>query len=155
MLDVATEVDKIEVLPRAVEWWRVAVVSVLLYAGNLCTFAAVRRGDVSMVTPVLGTKVVFVALGVLAISGASLSAGLWVAAGLATLGILVMSRSDLKHGAANGAAIGLCLLASLFFGLTDVLIAEWVPKYGIPLTRLALRLCARRSKLSRTPSPQR
>ena len=116
--------------PAAVEWWRPAVVSAMLYCGNLCTFAAVRRGDVSLVTPVLGTKVVFVALGVLALSGQSLSAGLWAAAGLATLGILVMSRSDLRPGSANGTAIGLCLLAALFFGLTDVFIAEWVPRYG-------------------------
>src|SRR5205823_307127 len=101
----------------AVEWWRPVLVATCLYCGNLCTFAAVRRGDVSMVTPVLGTKVVFVALGVLAVSGHSLSGGLWLAAGLAMLGILVMSRSDMKHGVANGVAIGLCLLASLFFGL--------------------------------------
>lgn len=114
----------------AVEWWRPAVVAALLYCGNLSTFAAVRRGDVSMVTPVLGTKVVFVALGVLALSGQTLSTGLWVAAALAMLGIIVMSRSDMRPGAANGAAIGLCLLASVFFGLTDVLIAEWVPRYG-------------------------
>jgi drug/metabolite transporter (DMT)-like permease len=116
--------------PEVMDWWRAALVAGLIYCGNLCMFAATRRGDVSMVTPVLGTKVIFVALGVLAISGQSLSTGLWIAAALAMLGIVVMSRSDMQHGKANGAAIGLCLLSAVFFGLTDVLIAQWVPRFG-------------------------
>ena len=137
------------------EMWRPAVAAALIYCGSWATLAAVRRGDVSMVTPVLGTKVVFVAAGVTGISGLPLSAGLWAAAVLATLGIFVMGRTDWRPGSGSGAAIWLCLAASVLFGLTDVLIAQWVPLYGgniflgsIPLLLGAFSLAA----IARAPS---
>lgn len=116
-------------LPVA-EMWRPALTSALIYLGSLSTFAAVQRGDVSMVTPILGTKVVFVALGVVALSGQTLSAGLWAAAILATAGILVTGRGDFKPGRDGWPAIGLCLASAFFFGLTDVLIGQWAQAYG-------------------------
>lgn len=112
------------------ELWRPALISAFIYAGSLGTFAAIRRGDVSMVTPILGTKVIFVALGVVIISGGGLSTGLWTAALLATAGIFFIGRPDLLPGRAGGPAILLCLVSSLFFGLTDVLIGKWAGKFG-------------------------
>ena len=112
------------------ELWRPALASVLIYAGSLGTFGAIRRGDVSMVTPILGTKVLFVALGVVTISGGTLSASLWTAAILATAGIFFIGRPDLRPGRAGGPAILLCLVSSVFFALTDVLIGQWAVKFG-------------------------
>lgn len=112
------------------EMWRPALTSVLIYAGSLGAFAAIRRGDVSMVTPILGTKVLFVALGVVTITGGTLSAGLWTAALLATAGIFFIGRPDLKPGSAAGPAILMCLVSSALFGLTDVLIGHWAAKFG-------------------------
>ena len=116
-------------LPLA-EWWRPALTSGLIYIGSWSTFAAVKRGDVSMVTPILGTKVVFVALGYVAFSGHTLSPGLWAAAILATAGVFVVGAGDLKPGKAGRMAIALCLSSAFFFGLTDVLIGEWAQAHG-------------------------
>lgn len=116
-------------LPLA-ESWRPALTSALIYFGSWSTFAAVKRADVSLVTPVLGTKVVFVALAFVALSGKPLSPGLWTAALLATAGVFVIGAADLKPGNAPGPAIALCLASSLFFGVTDVLIGQWAPHYG-------------------------
>ncbi len=110
--------------------WRPALTSGLIYVGSLATFAAIRRGDVSLVTPILGTKVLFVALGVVTISGGTLSIGIWTAALLATAGIFFIGRPDLQPGRAGGPAILLCLISSALFALTDVLIVQWAEKYG-------------------------
>lgn len=112
------------------ELWRPALAALLIYLGSLGTFAAIRRGDVSMVTPILGTKVVFVALAFVAFSGSTLSPGLWAAAVLATAGIFLIGKPDLNPGRAGGPAILLCVISSVFFGLTDVLIGEWAHEYG-------------------------
>lgn len=112
------------------ELWRPALTAACIYAGSLGTFAAIRRGDVSMVTPVLGTKVIFVALGVVTISGGGLSTGLWIAALLATAGIFFIGSPDLRSGRTGGPAILLCLVSALFFALTDVLIGQWAKQYG-------------------------
>ena len=112
------------------ELWRPAIVSGLIYAGTLGTFAAIRRGDVSMVTPLLGTKVVFVAMAFVLVTGGALSSGLWIASVLAAAGIFVIGKADLQPGRAGGAAIMLCLVSAAFFGLTDVLIGQWAPHFG-------------------------
>src|SRR6187402_1420956 len=91
--------------------WRPALTAALIYAGTLGTFAAIRRGDVSMVTPILGTKVLFVAIGVVTISEGTLSSGLWAAALLATAGIFFIGRPDLRPGRAGGPAILMCLIS--------------------------------------------
>ena len=127
-------------LPPA-EWWRPAVTALLIYAGSWSTFAAIQKGDVSVVTPVLGTKVVFVALGTVLIAGTALSSLLWIAAVLATAGIFVVGMGDLRPGRARGEAIALCLLSSLCFGLTDVLIGMWAQRYGGTAFLAALPQC--------------
>jgi len=116
-------------LPPA-EWWRPALVAGTIYLGSLGTFSAIRRGDVSMVTPILGTKVLFVAALAFVFSNQELSTGLWGAAVLATAGIFVIGRADLKPGSANGPAILLCLGSSLLFAITDLLIGKWAHLFG-------------------------
>ncbi len=112
------------------ELWRPALTAGLIFLGSWSTFAAVKLGDVSMVTPILGTKVVFVALGNMAIAGQQLSTALWIASALATLGIMVIGKADWKPGRAGGMAILLCLGSAFFFGLTDVLIGMWAQSHG-------------------------
>ena len=112
------------------EWWRPALVAALMYSGTWLTFAAIRRGDVSMVTPILGTKVVFVALAVVSLADGGLGTGLWLAAFLTTAGIFVIGKGDLRRGKANGLALFLCLCSSLIFGVTDVIISDWAVKFG-------------------------
>jgi drug/metabolite transporter (DMT)-like permease len=116
-------------LPPA-DWWRPILTSALIYAGAWCTFAAIAKGDVSLVTPVLGTKVVFVAFTAVALAGTSLSPTLWLAAFLTTAGIVLVGIGDAKPGRARADALILGLLSSLFFGVSDVLIGMWAPKFG-------------------------
>jgi drug/metabolite transporter (DMT)-like permease len=50
------------------------------FTGQIFTFLALTRGDVSVATPVLGTKVLFVALFGVLLAGEKLTPTLWLAA---------------------------------------------------------------------------
>jgi uncharacterized membrane protein len=112
------------------EIWKPAVTAGLIYCGTRATFSAIRAGDVSLVTPLMGTKVVLTALVAVLLAGAALPAGLWVAAGLTTAGILVLGWRDLQRGQGKAAAVGWCLLSSLIFAAVDVSIGHWAAGYG-------------------------
>lgn len=118
-----------EALPLA-DLWRPALTSALIYIGSWSTFAAIRAGDVSLVTPILGTKVTFVALAGVLITGTPLTGAIWAAALLSTAGVFVTGWADRGNAGVSVTAILLCLGSALFFGLTDVLIGMWATPHG-------------------------
>jgi drug/metabolite transporter (DMT)-like permease len=85
-----------------------------------------------MVTPIMGTKVVFVALGVVILTGDSPSLPLWIAAILTAAGILLMGVADMKEGQHLVFTILITLASAAMFGLCDVLVATWSPEFGAP-----------------------
>lgn len=118
-------------LPPVSEWWKPALMALLFYTGHWTTFAAIKAGDVSLVTPLMGTKVVLTALVARAVSATPLPGGLWMAAVLTTAGILVLGLRDLRR-AASAAAVGWCLLSAAIFAVADVLIGHWAAGFGRP-----------------------
>src|SRR5437773_1389011 len=75
----------LETHPIRWDKWREPVFTSLAYVlGHLLNVLALRWGDVSLATPLLGSKIIFVAFLGWAIFGAHLSGSLWMAAGLAT-----------------------------------------------------------------------
>ena len=50
-----------EIHPWA-DYWQPAVTALCFFGGQALTFLALNRGDVSVTTPVMGTKVILVAL---------------------------------------------------------------------------------------------
>lgn len=115
--------------------WRDALLPGLtglaFFAGHLTNFAAVRRGDVSLVTPLLGTKVVFVAaLGWLlfrhALTWTHLAAAL-----LTALGVFVMGLGEAGGRFRWGASTLLALGSAAAFGLCDTLIQQWAGGFGV------------------------
>ncbi|MDB6135987.1 MAG: hypothetical protein JWM59_4230 [Verrucomicrobiales bacterium] len=118
-------------MPPMGEWWKPVVMGLLYYTGHWTTFAAIKAGDVSLVTPLMGTKVVLTALVVSWVSGTALPGGLWMAALLTTVGILILGARDLRRGA-SAAAVGWCLLSAVIFAVADVLIGHWASGFGKP-----------------------
>src|SRR3954466_10098233 len=53
------------------------IVGVVFFIGQVLTFLALSRGDVSVTTPVLGTKVVFVAIFVVVLLNERVPTALW------------------------------------------------------------------------------
>lgn len=112
------------------EIWRPFVMGSVFFVGNWLTFVAIQRGDVSLVTPLMGTKVVFVALGVVVLVGKVPSLGLWIAAFLTTLAIFVMGITDLRRGKRLLFTVCAALSSAAIFAISDVLVSAWAVPFG-------------------------
>src|SRR5688572_22386069 len=71
--------------------WQPAVIGVLYVVAQSLTMIALSRGDVSVATPVMGTKVVFVAVLVTLIAGDRMTADYWAAAGMSAAGVALLN----------------------------------------------------------------
>lgn len=108
------------VVPSAA-WGQAAMVGALFLAGQIFTYLAFQSGDVSVATPVLGLKVLIVALLTIFIAGESVPVRIWIAAALASAGIGLVQASGGTGAATNRwLTIGLASLAALALSLFDV-----------------------------------
>lgn len=105
----------------------------LFFIGQIFTFLALSRGDVSVATPVLGSKVIFVALFSAALGTEHISGTTWLAV-LLTAGATALLGFGHPH--ADKEAILRSLIygfsAAAFYALTDITQQRWVPAWGFP-----------------------
>ncbi|AHF91326.1 membrane protein [Opitutaceae bacterium TAV5] len=111
--------------------WQPLVVAVLFVGGQVFSFLALHYGDVSVSTPVMGLKIVFVALGSSLLLPGSIPARLWVAATLSTLAIALLSRGKSRPRHRVGLTIAASALAAASFALFDVFVQKWTPAWGV------------------------
>ncbi len=113
-------------------WWQPVLVGLFFMVGQWLTFTSLDGGDVSVATPVLGLKILLVALLVTATGGAALRWQLWAGAILATAGIALLSRRNARspHEAA-GRTIVTAGLAAAAYAVFDVLVQRWSPVWGL------------------------
>lgn len=100
------------------------------FIGQVFTFIAISRGDISIATPVLGTKVVFVALLVYLTGGEPLGGRLWVATFLTSLALALLGGEWRANRERLLLSVGFSFLASVAFAATDVMQRLWVPENG-------------------------
>jgi drug/metabolite transporter (DMT)-like permease len=111
--------------------WQPAIIGALFLAGQLFTFLAVDRGDVSVAAPVLGVKVLIVPAVAPLFVDDELSANVWVAAAIAVIGIgFVQARDKSIERSRILASVGFALLAACSMTLFDLLIQRWAPVWG-------------------------
>ncbi len=106
------------------------VCAILFFMGHWFTFAAIRRGDMSIVVPAMGTKAVFVAIGASCFFGKTIAPGMWTAALLAAAGIYILGKTDQVRFKGFSVPITLTILSSACFGFCDAAIQAWAPIYG-------------------------
>jgi drug/metabolite transporter (DMT)-like permease len=106
------------------------VCGVLFFLGQIFTFKAIDTGDVSVATPLLGSKVLLVALFSFFLIGKNLPHAIWLASIMASLGIALISYSPDGNHTRLLEAVAWSLAAAAFFALTDVLVQRWVPSVG-------------------------
>ncbi len=113
-------------------WYQPVLIGSVFFVGGWFTFLAMKRGDVSLVTPVLGSKVVFVALGIALFTAEKMSVLTWAAALVTTTGIFLMSATDLKTPAGGRMAgpVVLTLISAACFALADVFVQSWAAAFG-------------------------
>jgi drug/metabolite transporter (DMT)-like permease len=100
------------------------------FVGQIFTFLALVRGDVSVATPVLGTKVIFVAIFAIAWAGEKLNAGMWLAVFLTVVAMVLLSGRGAGHAHHFGKSLFYGFSAAASFALTDVLQQRWVQQWG-------------------------
>src|SRR5688572_16127516 len=143
--------------------WQPALVGVLFLLGQLFSFLALERGDVSVATPVLGVKIILVALFTSLLLAQTVPAPLWAAAALSSLAIALLNRAGgVKHHRV-GSTILLAGTSGALFALFDVLVQKWSPAWGagrfLPVMMLFVALFSAvlipffRAPLSAIPRP--
>ncbi len=143
---------------EAARLWQPAACAALFFAGQVFTFAALA-GDVSLATPVLGLKIIFVAGASSTLLAEAVRPAWWVAAALATTAVGLLQATprgtpataaatsadaDASSGAgaprrqAVGRTILFATLAALAFAVCDVLVQRFTAGWGagrfLPLT---------------------
>jgi drug/metabolite transporter (DMT)-like permease len=112
-------------------WWPPVLGGGLFFIGQVFTFLSLTKGDVSIATPVLGSKVILVAFFLVVFVGDSIGLSVWVAAFLALLGIvLLQSGSAQEQRGKTFRTVVLALISAAAFALSDVVMKKWCPGIG-------------------------
>jgi drug/metabolite transporter (DMT)-like permease len=115
-----------------VDWSQVhlpVIAGILFFFGQVFTFAAIRMGDVSIQTPVMGTKAVFVALIAALLGLQEVSWQMGLAAVLAALAVALLGFSGGKSERV-GLTIGLSLMSALTFAGSDQMVGVFGSGFG-------------------------
>ena len=116
--------------PRA-DYWQPVATALLFFGGQAFTFLALRRGDVSVVTPVMGTKVIMVALFTSLLRVGEVPLQWWLGALLSTAAIGLLHLGGGSHRLHVGRTVLLTLASATSYSLGDVLMQKWVPAWGM------------------------
>jgi drug/metabolite transporter (DMT)-like permease len=114
-------------------YWQPAVVASLFLLGQASIFLALKHGDVTVTTPVMGSKVIMVALFTVLLKAGDMPLRWWIGAGLSAAAVLLLhfGKSSGSRGRI-GSTVLLAWLSASSYGLSDVLLQKWVPVWGFP-----------------------
>ena len=120
--------------PGPMPLWQPLVIATLFVAGQALTMVALNRGDVSVATPVMGLKVIFVTVFVALIVGERMLLDYWVSAGMSAAGIAMLnlgSRGGPRRHHHVMLTVATSLAAAACYAMLDVLVRLWAPAWGI------------------------
>ena len=117
-------------------WWQPVATSLLFMFGQIATLQAIEKGDVSIATPVLGTKIILVALVSSILLPDPIPLKWWIAAALSVAAIVLLNRQpsgnpEAHRAATIGPTITAALAAAVSFAFFDVLVQKWAPLWGV------------------------
>lgn len=119
-------------IPSLALLWQPAVVALLFVGGQMAAILALTRGDVSVATPMLGLKILMVALFTWVLLAEPLPGRVWASASLATLAVALLGtsrdRAGLHRAVFTAAAT---LVAAACYACFDVLVQRWSPAWGV------------------------
>jgi drug/metabolite transporter (DMT)-like permease len=117
-------------IPSFSLWWQPALAGLLFCAGQVFTLLALTTGDVSVATPVLGVKILLVALLSVMLIGDPVGARLWTAAALSSVAIALLNISPGQSHRRVGMTIVLAGLGATAYASLDVLVQKFSPVWG-------------------------
>jgi drug/metabolite transporter (DMT)-like permease len=113
------------------EGWHILLTSLVFFLGQVSVFAGMRFGDVSVVTPVMGVKVIFVAALVTIYAQEKLPLLWWVAAAISAGAAVLLAGGRPKGEASVWPGLAGGLGAALAFSAVDVLYQKWAGGLGV------------------------
>ncbi|MCC5845337.1 MAG: hypothetical protein JJU05_13900 [Verrucomicrobia bacterium] len=113
-------------------FWPVILLAVFFVLGQGFTILALSLGEVSIVSPVMGLKVIFVNVILAAGLREMLPLKVWIAAFLSVLGVAALQANPDRHvRPPHTVSAMVCAFVSAgFFAGADVVIQHWSPKLG-------------------------
>jgi drug/metabolite transporter (DMT)-like permease len=117
-------------IPPARLWWQPVFAGVLFFGGQVFTLLALSTGDVSVATPVLGLKILLVALLTALLIGDPIGSRLWMAAALSSAAIALLNFSHPHTHKRVRTTIVLAALGAAAYACFDVLVQKWSPVWG-------------------------
>jgi len=100
------------------------------FLGQLFTVIAIRVGDVSVQAPLMGTKVVFVAVYSTFLKPDEVPPLLWFGATVTAIAVFLIGGTSLKAFRKAWKTILFSLISCAFFGLTDTLVGYRSQEFG-------------------------
>jgi len=109
-----------------------AIAGAIFFVGQVFTFLALSRGDVSVATPVLGAKVIFVALYSAALGTEKIGAATWCAVLLTAVATALLGSGG-PHTQRDAVVRSLLygFSAAAVYALTDIVQQMWIRDWGI------------------------
>ncbi|QDU95384.1 DMT family transporter [Lignipirellula cremea] len=118
-------------LPPWTQLWQPLWIAVLFVVGQIATIWALTRGDVSVAAPVLGLKIILVAVLAWALTRSVLPPDLWAAAALATLGVILLNQGGSGKRDHVLLSVVCALISAGAFALFDICVQEWRGDWGL------------------------
>jgi len=110
--------------------WQPALVGLLFVSGQVSTVLALKVGDVSLATPVLGIKMVLVAALTALILREWPTPALWAAAILSSIAVALLNISPSSQRRRANLTIAIAAYAAFSYALFDVLVQKFAPAWG-------------------------
>lgn len=111
-------------------WWQPAGIALLFLFGQMLSYMALQRGDVSIAAPVLGTKIIIVAIATTLLIANDVTPTLWLAALLSSVGIALLNRVKTANHHDVGRTILLAGTSATLYAVFDVLVQKWAAHWG-------------------------
>ncbi len=113
-----------------VDYWQPAVGGLVYLAAQVLMFLAITRGDVSVAAPLMGIKVILVALFSSLLLAGHVPLQWWLGAGLSTAAVMLLNFGGASPHRQVGQTVILTMGSAVMFALSDVLIQRWAPAWG-------------------------
>ncbi len=117
-------------IPNSSLWWQPPAAATLFFSGQVFSLLALNSGDVSVATPVLGVKILLVALLSTVLIGDPIGTRLWTAAASSTVAIALLNIDRGHAHSRAGRTIILAGLGAASYACFDVLIQKWSASWG-------------------------
>ncbi len=108
------------------------VASLIYFTGQVCVFVAMRLGDVTVLAPTMGIKVVFVAVFTVLLRAGPVPLAWWVGACLATSAVFLLGFSDWRARKQAGTTVLLAATAAALYAICDVITQMHARVLGAP-----------------------